>query len=195
MDILNNIIIVINIKVAEHSSKIPIWVCNFNKNACKWSLEQPYLRLFLYRKLTAISYSADYFQLSEECKHIVDRFYVQEELFADQLEMWPNYLLQMRQVGVFQWKTREIGLQLYHKLRLISHELRTVINIKKKVILNPNSYGLSVRLGNPSSVFDLYSQFVSKAIKDIHFFRNRPTRNAKPEDFEIVVLKANVAIL
>ena len=96
------------------------------KNQCKWKLEQPYLRLFLYRKIVAMSYSADYFQLNNECKQLVDKFYVDEELYADKLELIPDYLLQMRQAGVFPWKTRELGIKLYHKLRLLSHEQRTV---------------------------------------------------------------------
>ena len=55
------------------------------------------------------------------------------------------------------------------------------------MILNPNSYGLTFRLGNLSSVFEMYSEFISKAVTDIQIFRNQPTKNTKREDFELLV--------
>ena len=103
------------------------YVALINKNECKWKFEQPFLRLFLYRKIVAMSYSSDYFKLNSESKQIVDKFYIDEELYADNIERLPEFLMRMRFAGVFPWKTRELGINLYHKLRLLSHEQRTVL--------------------------------------------------------------------
>jgi hypothetical protein len=95
-------------------------------------LEIPLVHFQTYRKLYAITYSTDYWLLTPKTRQVLELFYAQEEDYADKIEQMPMVFLvdkllqQMKSLKVIDQKTVQQGFELVKKLRMISHELRTV---------------------------------------------------------------------
>jgi hypothetical protein len=87
------------------------------------------LRLQLYRKLFAITYSNNYWDISRDCREYIEKYYVLEEIYADKLEKFPRLLTKVLTLHIIQTDTAQLGMLLFNKLRFISFELRTVKRI------------------------------------------------------------------
>jgi hypothetical protein len=92
-------------------------------------LTLPVMRFQLYRKIYAISYSRNYWEITSDCREYIETYFICEENYADTLEMLPSMFSKAQKLRVLNPLTIKLGMDLFNQLRLISFEHRTVFII------------------------------------------------------------------